>query len=196
MKAARILLYGAGGLVVLALVALGAAVVIVDGKFVKTRLESAMKEKNRTLKIDGELKVKLFPVAGLALGAASLSEPGSDKLFVSLDSAEVAVRVMPLLSGEIAVETLKLAGLKANLVRRKDGSMNFSDLAGAKEKAAGKPEEPPNLRIAEVIVEKVQLAYRDDVTGQELNIVELNLKTGRLDGQTPGDLSLSARITG
>ena len=196
MKAVRILSYGAGALVVLALVALGAALVIVDGKFVKARLESAMKEKNRTLKIEGEPKVKLFPVAGLALGATSLSEPGSDKLFVSLDSAEVAVRVMPLLSGEVAVETLKLSGLKANVVRRKDGSMNFSDLAGAKEKSAGKPEEPPNLRIAEVMVEKVQLAYRDEATGQELSIAELSLKTGRLDGQTPGDLSLSARITG
>ena len=196
MKAVRILLYGIGGLVALAGVALGAAVVIVDGKFVKARLESAMKEKNRTLIMEGEPKLRLFPVAGLALGKTSLSEPGSDKLFVSLEAAEVAVRVMPLLSGEVAVETLKLSGLKANVVRRKDGSMNFSDLAGGKEKAAGKPEEPPNLRIAEVTVEKVQLAYRDEATGQELNIAELNLKTGRLDGQTPGDLSLSARITG
>ncbi len=68
--------------------------------------------------------------------------------------------------------------------------MNFSDLAGAGGKSAGKPEEPPNLRIAEVMVEKVQLAYRDEATGQELNVAELNLKTGRLDGQTPGDLSL------
>jgi AsmA protein len=196
MKATRILLYGLGGLVALALVALGAALVIVDGKFVKARLESAMKEKNRTIRIEGDLKVKLFPVAGLALGATSLSEPGSDKPFVSFDSADVAVRVMPLLSGEIAVETLKISGLKANLVRRKDGSMNFSDLTGAKEKSAGKSEEPPNLRIAELNVEKVQLAFHDEATGQELNIAELNLKTGRLDGQTPGDLSLSARITG
>ncbi|MEK6243263.1 MAG: AsmA family protein [Pseudomonadota bacterium] len=196
MKTLRILLYGMGGLIALAVVALGAAVVIVDGKFVKARLESAMKAKNRTLKIEGDPTVKLFPVAGLALGKTSLSEPGSDKLFVSLDAAEVAVRVMPLLYGEVAVETLKLSGLKANVVRRKDGSMNFSDLAERKEQAAGKPEEPPNVRIAEVIVEKVQLAYRDEATGQELNIAELNLKTGRLDGQTPGDLSLSARITG
>jgi AsmA protein len=196
MKAGRIFLYGVGGLVALAVVALGAALLIVDGKFVKARMESAMKEKNRTLIMEAEPKLKLFPVAGLALGKTSLSEPGSDKLFVSLDAAEVAVRVMPLLSGEIAVETLKLSGLKANVIRRKDGSMNFSDLAGGKEKTAGKPEEPPNLRIAEVIVEKLQLAYRDEASGQELNVTDVNLKTGRLDGQTPGDVAMSARITG
>jgi len=195
MKALRALFYGVAGLAALAIVALGAAFLIVDGKFVKARLESAMKEKNRRLSIEGEPKLKLFPVAGLALGKTSLSEPGSDRLFLSLDSAEVAVRAMPLLSGEVAIETLKLSGLKASVVRRKDGTMNFSDLAGPKDKDR-KPEEPPNLRIAEVLVEKVQLAYRDEATGQELNISDATLKTGRLDGQTPGDLSLSARITG
>ena len=130
MKAVKFLLFGIVGLVVLAILGLGAAVMIVDGQFVKTRLERAMKEKNRTLKIEGVPQLKLFPVAGIALGKTSLSEVGSDKLFVSLDSAEVAVRVMPLLSREVAIETLKLSGLKANVVRRKDGSMNFSDLAG------------------------------------------------------------------
>jgi AsmA protein len=196
MKALKVLLYGVVGLFALAVMALGAAFVVVDGKFVKARLESAMKEKNRTLKIEGDPAVKLFPVAGLALGKLSLSEPGSDKPFITLDSAEVAVRVMPLLSKEIAVETLKVSGLRANVVRRKDGSMNFSDLAGGKEKSAGKPEEPPNVRIAEVLVEKVQLAFRDEASGQELNVAEFNLKTGRLDGQTPGDVSMSARVTG
>jgi len=196
MKAIKILLFGFVALVVLAVLGVGAALLIVDGQFVKSRLERMMKEKNRTLKIEGDPKVKLFPVAGLALGKTWLSEPGSDKLFVSLDAAEVAVRVMPLLSGEIAIETLKLSGLKANVVRRKDGSMNFADLTGAKEKVPGKPEEPPNVRIAELNVEMVQLAYRDETTGQELSVAEFNLKTGRLDGQTPGEVSLSARLTG
>ena len=192
----KIFLYAAGGLIVLAVVALGAVLLVVDGNFVKHRLEGAMKERNRTLVIEGEPKLRLFPVAGLALGKTSLSEPGSDKLFLSLDSAEVAVRSLPLLSGEIAVETLKLSGMKVNVVRRKDGSMNFSDLAGGKEKADGKPGAPPNLRIAEMIVEKLQLAYRDEATGQELAVSDVHVKTGRLDGQTPGEVAMSARITG
>jgi AsmA protein len=196
LQAIKILLFGIAGLIALAVVALGAALVIVDGQFVKTRLERAMKEKNRTLKIEGVPQVKLFPVAGLALGKTSLSEPGSDKLFLSLDSAEVAARVMPLLSGEVAIETLKLSGLRANVVRRKDGTMNFADLAGAGGKKSAEARAPPNVRIGEVIVEKVQLAYRDEATGQELNVAELNLKTGRLDGQTPGAVALSAHIVG
>jgi len=195
MKIVKYFLFGILGLAVLSALGLAAALVVIDGQFVKTRLERAMKEKNRTLQIEGVPGLRLFPVAGIALGKTSLSEPGGGKPFVTLDSADVAVRVLPLLSGEIAIETLKISGLKANILRRKDGKMNFSDLAGEPEKDR-KPAARPSLRVAEVNIEKVQLVYRDEASGQELNVAELSLKTGRLDGQTPGDLAFSARLTG
>ena len=196
MKIIKFVLYGIGGLVALAAIAVAAALFIVDGAFVKSRLEQAMKEKNRTLSIEGTPKVRLFPVAGIALGKTSISEPASDRVFVALESAEVALRTMPLLSGEVALETLKVSGLRANVVRRKDGTMNYSDLAGAKDKASARGEALPRIRVAEVLIEKAQLSYRDEASGQELNVAELNVKTGRLDGQTPGDVAVSARITG
>jgi len=196
MKIVKFALYGFGGLVALAALAVAAAVFIVDGAFVKARIEQAMKDKNRTVSIEGTPKVRLFPVAGIALGKTSISEPGSNQLFVSLESAEVAVRTMPLLSGEVAVETLKVAGLRANLVRRKDGMMNFSDLGGGRETGAGRAGAPPRIKLAEVLVEKAQLSYRDEASGQELSVADLNVKTGRLDGQSPGEVALSARIAG
>ena len=191
----RILKYALFGLIGLVIIAVAAAFVIVDGAFVKSRLVQAMKEKNRTLSIEGTPTIRLYPVAGIALGKTTLSEAGSDKVFVALDSAEVAVRTMPLLSHEVAVETLKVAGLRANIVHHKDGSTNYSDLAGGKEPSS-KGEKPPLLRLAEVQIEKAQLSYRDEASGQELNVAELNVKTGRLDGQTPGEVAVSARITG
>lgn len=201
MKAIKHLLYGIGGLVLVAVLGVGAALVIVDGTFVKSRLERMMKEKNRTLVIEGTPALKLFPVARIALGKTTLSEPGSDKLFVSLDSAEVALRVMPLMSGEAAVEVLKVAGLKVNVVKARDGRFNFADLAeggkGGEDKAGHDAHrEPPKLRIADINVERMELAYRDEATGQEARVSDFNFKTGRLDGSAPGPVSLSARITG
>ncbi|MGQ0508971.1 MAG: AsmA family protein [Betaproteobacteria bacterium] len=204
MKAIKFVLYGIGGLVLLAALGIGAALVIVDGAFVKSRLERMMKEKNRILLIEGTPALKLFPVAGIVLGKTSLSEPGSDKQFVALDSAEVAVKAMPLLSGEAAVEVLKVAGLKVNVVKGKDGRMNFADLAGDGKGGtqttdkAGRDEhrDPPKLRISEINVERMDLSYRDEATGQEARISDFNFKTGRLDGSAPGPVSLSARITG
>lgn len=197
MKALRYVAYAAGGILALLVIAAIAVVLVVDGAFVKSRLEQAMKEKNRSLKIDGVPQLRLFPIAGLSLGKTSLSEAGSDRVFVAFDSAEVALRVMPLFSGEVAVETLKLAGLNATVVRRKDGSMNFSDLAGKPDPdKKEKREEPPALRLAEIGIDKAQVVYRDEASGQELTVADFNLKTGRLDGQSPGDVALSARVTG
>ena len=199
MKALRYALYAAGTLIGLAVLAVIVAALVVDGAFVKARLEHAMKEKNRTLVIQGEPGLRFYPVAGISLGKLSLSEPNSGKLFIALDSAEVAVRAMPLLTGELAVEALNVAGLKVNLVQRKDGSMNFSDLAGEKrEREDERPVRggPTKLTIAGMNIERAQLAYRDEASGQEINVSDLNVKAGKLDGDTPGPVSVSARITG
>ncbi len=196
MKAIKYTLYGAGVLVLLAALALGAAVAIVDGAFVKSRLERMMKEKNRTLAIEGVPALKLFPVAGITLGKTSLSEPGSSQTFVALESLDVAVRVMPLLSGEIAIQTLKLSGLTANVIRRKDGRMNFDDLAGEARETREAQGPPPLLRIAEMDAQRVQINYRDEATGRELALSDFSLKAGQLDGASPGPVSLSARLTG
>ena len=196
MKALKYVLYAAGGVVALALLALVGAVIVVDGAFLKSRLEQAMKERNRTLAIEGQPKLALFPVFRLSLGKTTLSEPRSDRAFVSLDSLELAVKVMPLLSGEVAVEALSLSGLRANIVRGKDGSMNFDDLAGERKGKPAEKREPPKVRIAEVRIKRAQIAYSNLASGQSLTVGDLNLKTGRLEDDTPTPLSLSAAITG
>ena len=200
MKALKALAYGLAGLVALAVLGAAVAAFVVDGAFVKARLERAMKERNRTLSIEGTPTLRLFPVAGLALGKTVLSEAGSSQPFVTLERAEVAVRVMPLLSGELSLETLRVAGLRANLVRRKDGSMNFSDLAGgdaAKGERQGRRDgEPPRIRVSEIDIRDVQVHWRDEASGQEATVSDFALKTGRLDGQAPGEVAMSARLVG
>ncbi|MCC6209484.1 MAG: AsmA family protein, partial [Burkholderiales bacterium] len=197
MKAIKWLLYGVGGLVVLALLAVGAAFVIVDGAFVKSRMVTAMKERGRTLAIEGEPKFSLFPTLRLGLGKTTLTEANSDKAFASLDSLQVGVRVLPLLSGEVAVEALALSGLRLNIVRRADGRFNFDDLAAGKPAAApAGPSEPVRLRIAEVSIERTQIAYTDQARGQTLLVSDLNIKTGRLEDDTPTPVTVSASISG
>lgn len=195
MKAIKYVVWGVGAIVALLVLAIVAAVMVVDGNFVKARAERYMKEeKQRTLKIEGEPGLKLFPVLRLSLGKTSLSEPKSDKVFVSLDSLEFALKVMPLLSREIAVDALAVRGLKANLVRGKEGGFNFDDLAGKGEEGA--PGEPPRVRIAEVSIEGAQIDYADLASGQKLRVGNLGLKTGRLEDDTPTPLVLSADISG
>jgi len=196
MNAIKYVLYAAGGLVALVLVAVIGVVIVVDGAFLKARLEQAMQERDRTLAIEGQPKLALFPVFRLSLGKTSLSESKSDKAFVSLDSMELAVKVMPLLSGEVAVDVLAVSGLRANIIRAKDGRFNFDDLAGRQKDESAEKKAPPKIRIAELKIERSQIAYTDLASGQTLAIGDLNLKTGRLEDDTATPLSLTASITG
>ena len=196
MKAVRYAAYAVGGIAALVVVALVALVMVVDGAFVKSRAERWMKdEKQRTLAIEGTPKLSLFPVFRLSLGKTSLSEPKSDKVFVSLDALEVAVKVMPLLSKEVAVDALSLKGLKANLVRDKDGRMNFADLAGPKQEDQAKTE-PPKVRVAEIKVENAAASFTDLATGRTVAVTGLTLTTGRLEDDAPTPLSLSLAVAG
>ncbi len=203
MKAIKYLLFALGGVVLLVVLGLAIAVGVVDGEFVKQRAERQMREQfQRTLTIEGTPRLSLFPVLALELGKTRLSEPASDKEFLSLDSARVAVRVMPLLSRSIEVDALALAGLKVNLVRARDGAMNIDDLAGrkGKDKAEGGGDaphgKPPAVRVAAASIERAQIAYRDEASGQTVSVADINLKTGALADATPTPVSFSAHVKG
>jgi AsmA protein len=207
MKVIKYLLFAIGGLVLLAVIALAVAIAVVDGAFVKERATRILKEDfQRTLTIEGTPRLSLFPSIGLELGKTRLSERASDKEFLSLDSLKAAVRLMPLLSGSVHVDALSLAGLKLSVVRAKDGTMNFADLAGGRDgkvkeagKDAGKEDrqaKPPEVRVASLSIERTQVVYRDEASGQAVSFGEINLKTGALADATPTPVAFSAIVKG
>ncbi len=215
MRSLKLLAYIAGALAALVVLAVGVLLLVVDGSFVKSRLERAMQDKQRTLVIEGEPKLRLFPVAGLVLGRTTLSEPGGKDTFLELQSAEVAVQVMPLLSGALVVDTLSAQGLRVQLRRLTDGRMNFDDLvqkapAEAARKAdkadkapapGGEPprterRELPRLVVGEVNIERARVAFTDETTGQQLDVEDFTLRLAKLSGEAPSPLTLAATLNG
>src|SRR6267143_1473988 len=92
------------------------------------------------LKLQGELKLAVFPSLGAGVGGVTLSERGSGREFVRLESAHASVKLLPLLRRQVIVNAVRVSGLRAQLVRNKDGSHNFSDLLeGGEAKHAAKP---------------------------------------------------------
>src|SRR5579871_3380061 len=136
-------LAGIGLAVLLALAIAGAAVFAFtfDPNKYKGEIERLAKERTgRTLKLAGDLKVAIFPSLGATVAGLTFSGRGSEQQFLSVESAHGAVALMPLLHGEVVVDRIDVKGLKANVVKHKDGTYNFSDLLGesAKKPAAEK----------------------------------------------------------
>ena len=82
----KVLRYGFYGLLVLGLLALISATVFVatfDANRYKTDIESlVLKHTGRTLKIEGDIAVTVFPRLGAVINQASLSEPNATPNFL------------------------------------------------------------------------------------------------------------------
>jgi AsmA protein len=199
--------YGLLGLGAVLVLVVGAAAVFAltfDPNRYKGQIEAAVKEKTgRTLKLAGNLELAFFPSLGAKVAGVTLSERGSDGEFLSLESAHASVAVLPLLRGAVLVDGIRVAGLKAQVVKDKQGRFNFSDLmeGEAKKPAAPTPEEkgggaPVAFDIASVRIERSSVSYRDLASGQELALSDIDLSTGRIAEKADGKLKLSVQLNG
>jgi AsmA protein len=196
-------LLGLAGLVILLIAAAVIFAATFDVNRYKPQIEQLVKDKTgRTLKLGGPLSVAFWPSIGAKASAVTLSERASDREFLSLDSAHVAVKLMPALRGEVIVDALHLSGLKASVVKDKDGRHNFDDLLAAEDpkkpapKAEPEDAKAPVFDISGVTIEKSSVTYRDLAKGSEMSIADLKLSTGRIAPQSDGKLDLSAQVKG
>jgi len=181
MKALKIFVVVIG--IIVALVAAGIAVIYAtfDAERIKAEVAKAVQEKKqRSLKIDGPVALSLWPNVAISLGKVSLSEHQSEKEFAALDSARVSVAVLPLLSKRIVVNTVELSGLKATLIKHKDGSLNIADLISPDKSDPT----PVQADVAAIKVSNAQLTWHDEGSGHTTAISGLDLATGRVLADT------------
>lgn len=193
-------LLGVGAIVVVAVAVVAYVAATFNPNDYKAQIIKAVKDsKQRTLRLDGDIKLSFYPNIGASLSKVSLSEFKSDKEFAAIESARVSLALMPLLHKQVVVDEVSVSGLKATLVKHKDGSTNIDDLLGP---SGQKPQQqnnavagpPVKFDIASVSVEKTDLSYRDEGSGAQYAIKDLNIKTGRIAIGVPGKIDLSASI--
>ena len=203
MKLLKWVLIAVGAVVLLFAGALAFIAATFDPNQYKAQVADLVKEKTqRTLTIEGDIRLMLFPRLGVHLGKTRLSEFNSDKDFAGLDDMRVSLALIPLLSREVVVDQIRLDGLRANLVRHKDGKTNVDDLLGGKEKGgAAKPVEPAKaqtppikLEVDGVRISKAALVWKDEAGGVDYAISDFSLKTGRVAPGVPTKFDLAATI--
>jgi AsmA protein len=84
--------------------------------------------------INGGLGLTLYPWLGVEVRGLVISDlPGfPGQPFASVDAADIKVRPMALLRGDLEVEGLRLSGLAVSLIREADGRENWKALPIAK----------------------------------------------------------------
>jgi uncharacterized protein involved in outer membrane biogenesis len=198
-KPVKYTLIGLGLLIVLVIGAAAVFALTFDPNRYKDEIERLAKEQTgRTLDIKGDIKMAFWPSLGADVAGVTLSERGSNQQFVAFDSAHASVKLMPLLSGQYIVDSVKLSGLKARIVKGKDGRYNFSDLleGDAKKPAPQAKKEPEKgaspvvFDIGSVDIARASIAYSDLQAGQEYMLEDVRIKTGRIAKDAEGKLEL------
>jgi AsmA protein len=201
VKILKYALFVFGGLVILIGAVLAYVAATFDPNQYKPSIVQAVKERTqRTLKLEGDIGLSFWPSIGAKIGKVSLSERASEREFAAVDELRVSLKLLPLLSREAVVDTVRVRGLRANLVKGKDGRLNVEDLAGApgaKEAPAPKGAQPGfKVDVAGVDIENATIAFTDQAAGTKVTLSRLNLKTGRIAPGVPSRVELSVNIQG
>lgn len=201
MKILKIVGVGFGVLVALVVAAMIIVPLVIDPNDYRDKITGVVKEQTgRELRIIDPMKISVFPWIGIKLGKVDFSNaPGfGDQPFAAIDSAQVKIKLLPLLRARVEMDTITLDGLRLNLARNKDGVSNWDDLVkpSAEEE---KPEEPTggdplqalsDLAIGGVKVSNAYLLWDDQGKKQRAEISALNLTTGELNFEDPLPVSL------
>jgi AsmA protein len=197
MRLLKYALLGSGALILVLGAVLAYLAATFDPSQYKPQIVQAVKDRTgRTLTLAGDIEIAFYPSLGARVRTATLSERGNDRPFASVDELRVSVKLMPLLSKNVIVDAVSAKGLKANIVRYKDGRTNYEDLAGAppagRKPAPEKPASTPvNIDIARVQVEDASVSYIDQLAGTKYEVSRLTLETGRIASGVPSNVQLA-----
>ncbi len=204
-KYIKYLLFILGGVLVILVAVIVIVLATFDPNAYKPRIVQMVKERTgRTLTIDGDIGLAFFPKIGADLPPTRLSGRNSAEEFAGVNRLRIYVALFPLLRKRLVIDEVRLEGLRANLVKFKDGTTNFSDLLSVGKKPSTEPErrpsQPPGAPLAfdvgGIHVVKSHLGWKDEKTGRDLSIEVNDLKTGRLTDKQPAPLTMDVALKG
>jgi hypothetical protein len=174
-------LYSLLGIVAVVAIALVLLVTIVNpNRFKPFIVKAVYQSTGRTIALDGDISWKIYPNLGVTIKQVSLSNPASfsESNFMTLNSADVSVGLIPLLSNHIVVKTLAIDGLNLPLIKQ-NGVNNWtftppnqeSNIASAE---GGKPQ-PLRLEMSAFSFTNATLNYADRDLKQNYGVKNANL---------------------
>ena len=204
-KTIKWILIGFCTVVVLVIAALLIAPMFIDIQKYKPLIEEqATKAAGRSFKINGPLKLSLFPSAEIDLTDLHLGGfAGQDMLVV--ERFEVKASLLPLLSKEVQIEKFTVIGPKVVLERDEKGNANWEGLGSKKETEKVEPEESEEkseglpikkLEVREFAFRNGTVIYTDKTQGLKKEIKDLDFELTDLSFDREIGLNLSGKLDG
>ena len=190
-KVLKYIAYGLLSVLALLVITVGYVAATFNPNDYKSLIVKLVQEKKqRTLDLEGDIKLTFWPKLGADLGKVKLSEHNSAREFASINSAKVSLALLPLLKKELVVDTVFIDGLNVTAIRHKDGTTNFDDLINKDE------EESQQIKfdVDGVKVSNTEVRFIDEMQDNVYLLKHFNLKTGHVALARPFDIKTSFNI--
>lgn len=179
-----------GALIGLFVIALVGVALMFDPNDYKPEISAAVEDATgRTLTLDGDLELNLFPRLRIALGEAQLSDApefGTEP-FVRIQGARLQVGIIPLiLSQSLEIDEARLDGLTLNLARNAQGQGNWESMGQVAavedqdelidDDEAIDPGEGVTVAVQAIVIEDAEVNWTDATTGETWQLADFNLE--------------------
>ena len=157
----------------------------------------------RTLTIEGDIQLSVFPWLGLQLGKTQLSNAhGFGQMpMLQLENITLGVKLLPLLRQELQTDETTLNGLQVNLQRHADGKTNWDDLVATDKSTATQttPAKPKAetatplaaFAIGGLLLKNASITWDDQQSKQRWQISNLDLSSDAIQWDKTFSIKLS-----
>jgi AsmA protein len=206
-----------GGIIVLFAVLLLIVPEFVDLQKYKPVVEKKISTAiGRSFVIGADLKLSLFPWAGVAFSDLYIGNPPGfkEKEFVTIKSFDVRIKLIPLLFKNLQVKRFVVQGVRIVLEKSKDGSKNWEGPGKSFRKEARTPENKKteadrdsssvpeltaglpfkSVSVGEFTVNDASVLWIDHTTGISKEISDANIHLQDISYDKPVQIALKARV--
>lgn len=172
-------------------------VLVINPNDYKTQISQLVeKTTGRSLTIDGDISLTFFPWLGLKLAKVKLGNaPGFETTheFASLNEAQIRVKLLPLFSKQLEVDTIFVDGMKVRLTRKEDGHTNWEDLVALQSNKSD-DETTQEFNINGLSVNNSQMVWDDQQAGSRYVLSNVNLNTSAIIQDKPIKFQLNTTV--
>ena len=200
--------------IVFVLLILLAAAVLIGPSFVDWNkykpqiIEQAKSAAGYDVAIDGDIGLSVLPLPQLRIEGLKIAAPrGSQPNLLTMKEAKVSVNLLPLISGEISIDTVRLVTPDIRLEKMADGSNSWmsdklladqNDPARSDNPSAQPDRKEQKIILNKLVIEDGRVSYLDRASGKEQVAEKINLdvKADSLSGpfKADGNLTYGGKI--
>ncbi|HEU4839736.1 MAG TPA: AsmA family protein, partial [Micavibrio sp.] len=195
--------------IVFVLLILLAAAVLIGPSFVDWNkykpqiIEQAKSAAGYDVAIDGDIGLSVLPLPQLKIEGLKVAAPrGGQPNLLTMKEAKVSVNLLPLISGEISIDTVRLVNPDIQLEKMADGGNSWmsdklltdqNDAARSDNPAAQPDREEQKIMLNKLVIEDGRVSYLDRATGKEhvAEMINLDVKADSLSGPFKADGKLT-----